>query len=125
MTTIAVILVLALLAGLTAFQALLVAGMPFGHFAWGGQHRILPQQLRIGSAISIVLYAIFAAIVLDRAGLISVFPEGVRQWAIWVLAGYSLLGIGMNLISRSKPERNTMAPVAAALCVLFVLIAMS
>ena len=126
MTMIAVILVLVLLAGLTLFQALLVAGMPLGHFAWGGQHRVLPSHLRIGSVVSIVLYSLFAAIVLDRVGVISVLPvEDIRRWAIWVLAGYSLVGIGMNAISRSTPERYTMTPLAAALCLSFVVIAVS
>lgn len=125
MAMVAAVLVLALLAGLAVFQALLVVGMPLGHFAWGGQHRVLPQRLRIGSMISIALYALFAAIVLDRVGLISVFPDAIRQWGIWVLGGYALLGVGMNLISRSVPERYTMTPLAAALCVLFVLIAIS
>lgn len=125
MGMIAAVLVLALLAGLALFQALLAWGMPLGHFAWGGRHRVLPQRLRIGSVFSIALYALFAAIVLDRVGLISIFPDAIRQWGVWVLAGYALLGVGMNLISRSRPERYTMTPLAAALCVLFVLVAMS
>ena len=41
-----------LLGGLAVFQALLALGAPLGAFAWGGQHRVLPTRLRVGSAVS-------------------------------------------------------------------------
>ena len=43
------------LSGLVIFQTLLAFGAPFGKAAWGGQHdAVLPQKLRISSAISAV-----------------------------------------------------------------------
>jgi hypothetical protein len=51
----AAIVACAVLAGLTVFQAALIAGAPLGRFAWGGQHDVLPAKLRIGSAVSIAL----------------------------------------------------------------------
>ncbi|MGA8978863.1 MAG: hypothetical protein WB473_07065 [Pedococcus sp.] len=45
--------------------------------------------------------------------------------ATWVVAGYFFLGIGMNLASRSKPERVLMTPVVALLCVLSGVVAAS
>ncbi len=51
-----------LLAALAGFQAALLAGAPLGEYAWGGQHRVLPRRLRIGSAVAIVLYLLFAVI---------------------------------------------------------------
>jgi hypothetical protein len=105
-----------ILAGLTVFQLLLIAGRPLGRFAWGGQHEVLPNNLRIGSMVSIVLYAVFAVIILERAGLITL-GYAMPGFAIWVLAGYSTLGILMNAISRSKPERNVMTPVSMLLAV--------
>lgn len=47
------ILACALLAGLAVFQGALITGAPLRRMAWGGQHRVLPANLRIGSAISI------------------------------------------------------------------------
>jgi hypothetical protein len=109
---------------LAVFQLALALGAPLGHFAWGGQHRVLPARLRIGSAVSIVLYALFAIVAWDRVGAIDVFPDLFSQVAMWVIFGYSALGILMNAISRSRPERFTMVPVTIVLAVLSFLIAM-
>src|SRR4051812_10586931 len=113
-----------LLAGLAVFQGLLVAGAPLGRFAWGGQNDVLPANLRIGSAVSIALYAGFAVLILQAAGVVSVLPEGFVDVAIWVLTGYLVLGIVMNAISRSRPERLLMTPVVAVLAAGCLLIAL-
>ncbi|MEO9229365.1 MAG: hypothetical protein ABI216_10525 [Devosia sp.] len=114
----------AMLLGLGAFQLLLAAGAPIGHFAWGGQHRVLPVRLRVGSIVSTVLYAVFAIVVLTRAGVFSVLPYQVAQVGIWVIAGLLLLGAIPNLISRSTPERYLMAPLALMLFALCVVVAL-
>jgi hypothetical protein len=106
---------LLLLGALAVFQALLVAGQPLGRFAWGGQHEVLPARLRTSSAVSIGLYAVFAVLILQAAGTLSILPDGVGGVAIWVLAAYFVLGIGMNAVSRSRPERLVMTPVVAVL----------
>ncbi|HEU4809013.1 MAG TPA: hypothetical protein VFT01_12190 [Homoserinimonas sp.] len=125
MSTFAAIAVCAILTALAVFQLALIAGAPIGRFAWGGQHRVLPAKLRVGSATSIVLYALFAIILLQRAGLAEVFGSDVFvQVATWVLFGYFALGILMNGISRSKAERNTMVPVTAVLAVLSLIVAL-
>ena len=115
----------AVLLGLGVFQILLVGGAPLGHFAWGGQHLILPWAFRIGSVVSVLLYIGFAVVILDAAKVISVLPKRLSTILIRVTAGYFLLGVGVNLISPSLPERVTMAPVAALLGVLTVLVATS
>ena len=111
----AAVVSLVLLAALAVFQGLLVAGYPLGRFAWGGQNPVLPAHLRIGSAVSIVLYAAFAVVILQAAGGPSFLPDGVADVAIWVLTGYLALGIVMNAVSRSRPERLVMTPVVAVL----------
>ena len=105
MTPIAAWLACAMLAALAVFQAALVAGAPLGHFAWGGQNRVLPPNLRIGSVIAILLYAGFAAIILQGAGIVAWLPAPVADIGIWVVLGYLVLGIPLNGISRSLPER--------------------
>lgn len=109
---------------LAVFQLALVFGAPLGRFAWGGQHRVLPARLRIGSAVSILIYALIDLIAWDRVGAVDVFPAPFSEIAMWVVFGYFTLGIVMNAISRSKRERYTMVPASIALSVLSFLIAM-
>ena len=112
------------LALLGVFQLALVFGAPLGRFAWGGQHRVLPARLRVGSAVSILIYALIAVIAWDRVGAIDVFPEPFSEVAMWVIFAYFVLGILVNAVSRSKPERYTMVPVSIVLAALSFFIAM-
>jgi hypothetical protein len=61
--TIAAVLTCVLLGTPAVFQLFLVFGAPLGRFAWAGQHRVLPRSHRVGSVVSIVIYALLAAIV--------------------------------------------------------------
>lgn len=113
-----------LLAILGVFQIALACGAPLGRCAWGGQHRVLPLRLRIGSLVSVVVYALIAAVVAARAGMVDTdVSERVLQVTTWVVAAYFLLGIGVNAASRSKPERVVMTPLCAVLCALTVVVA--
>jgi len=117
---------LVLLLALSILQVLVASGLPFGRLVWGGAHEVLPPRLRVGSVISVALYAMFALILIDRAGLAAVFgwePFGVV--ATWVLFGYFTLGIVMNAISRSRQERNVMVPVTVILAACTLVIALS
>jgi hypothetical protein len=122
MTEIAAIAACVILAALAVFQGVLIAGVPIGRFAWGGQHDVLPPRLRSSSAFSILLYIVFAIVILERAGLVTVFGAAFAQVAGWVLFGYFVLGIVMNGISRSRSERNLMTPVCLLLAVLVLLV---
>ncbi|MGY1751425.1 hypothetical protein [Modestobacter sp. SYSU DS0511] len=113
-----------LLAALAVFQVALVAGAPLGRFAWGGQHVVLPTGLRIGSAVSIVLYGVIALVLLQAAGALEVVPRSLADVGIWVLTGYFTLGVLMNAASRSRPERLVMTPVALALAVVCLVLAL-
>ena len=115
----------ALLAGLTIFQGALIAGAPLGRAAWGGQHPVLPAKLRIGSALSIAVYAVFAYAALAKAGLVPLLVnESFTAVTIWVMTAYFVLGVFMNGISRSKPERLIMTPTTIALAALYLVIAL-
>ena len=125
MTLAAAILACLILAALAVFQALLIAGRPLGRYAWGGQHEVLPRKLRIGSAVSILLYAVIAIIILESAGVANMLPEPVTEIGIWAVTTYFAIGIAMNGVSRSKPERNLMTPVCIVLTLLCLVIALS
>jgi hypothetical protein len=110
---------------LAVFQLALAFGAPLGNFAWGGAHRVLPTGLRIGSAVSIIVYAIIAVLALDRVGAIDVVSDVVSAVGMWVVFAYFVLGIPMNAISRSRAERYTMTPVVTVLALLSLVIALS
>jgi hypothetical protein len=120
----AAVLVSVILGGLALFQAGLAAGRPWGRLAWGGQHVVLPPRLRVGSAVSIGLYALIAAVVLTAAALLELVPRGFAGVAIWFLVGYFSLGVLLNGISRSRPERAVMTPVVLVLTLCCLLVAL-
>lgn len=70
-----------------------------------------------------LIYAAIALVILDAAGMISVLSGHMSSILIWVTASYFLLGVGLNLISRSRPEQITMTALAALLCGLTVFVA--
>jgi hypothetical protein len=114
-----------LLGCLTVLQLLLLAGAPLGRFAWGGRNVVLPRSLRIGSAVSIALYAVFAVLMLQAAGAFDLLPGALVVVAIWVLTAYFAVGVAMNAASRSREERLVMTPVALALAVVCLVLAVS
>lgn len=123
--TLTITLTYCVLLGLLAvFQVLLIVGLPLGRFAWGGQNEVLPARLRLGSALSVLIYAVFAAVALDRSGLISLLPAPADVVAMWVIAAYLLLSVLPNLASKSRDERRLMAPTSLVLAGLAIAIAL-
>jgi len=115
-----------ILAVLAVFQVLLIFGAPLGQYAWGGSHIVLPPKLRIGSAISIILYFFFALIILSNTKVLDIpINKDTLDIGIWVLTAYFSIGVFMNGISRSKRERAVMTPVALALAFICLFIAIS
>jgi hypothetical protein len=118
--------IVTLLAALSAFQVALALGAPLGHYAWGGQHRVLPGRLRLGSLFSVATYVLMALVMLARVGVLTTaLPAGFLRAATWVLAAYFLVGIGLNAASRSRGERLVMTPVVTVLCALTVVVALA
>ncbi len=114
-----------ILIGLMVFQFMLILGRPLGHYAWGGQHKVLPTKLRVGSVVAILIYILSIVILLDESGVTSVISNSfLNQYGIWVLCIYFLIGVPLNALSRSKPERNVMTPVVATLCALTFIVAL-
>jgi hypothetical protein len=119
-TVVVFVVVLGLLAVL---QVALACGAPWGRLAWGGQHRVLPTRLRIGSAVALVLYVAFAVVILDRADRIDVLPNSVAVVGTWAVFGIATLSAVANALSRSTPERYTGTPAALALAVTSLVVA--
>lgn len=123
--TVAAILFTVLTALLIIFQIALSFGAPIGFLAWGGQHKILPAKMRVASLLSIVIYTLMAIVILSKAGVIAIFSESqTLTVTTWIIAGYLTFGILLNAISRSKPERYTMTPVALLMAVAAFIVAL-
>lgn len=107
---------------LGVFQLALVLGAPFGHAAWGGDSAEPTSAQRVGSAVSVVIYAAAAAVVLARVGLTKRPPtQWVMKWSPWVLAALFAISALANFASQSRWENYLQGPLAvvlAALCVI-------
>jgi hypothetical protein len=118
---IAAIVATVVLALVMLFQLLLAAGLPFGRAAWGGEHRVLPVSLRVGSLLSAFVLGGAAWVVLARAGLVGVDSVWVRV-GTWVFAGLFALNTVGNLASKSAAERYGMTPVTVVLVGCFLVV---
>lgn len=116
-----IVLILGVLA---VFQLALALGAPWGGLAWGGADRVLPRRRRIASVVTVLLYAVFAVIVLAAAGVASGLPPILVSVGIWVLFAVFVLGIVANAASKSRAERAVMTPLNAVLAVLTLLVAL-
>ena len=112
-------------AGLAAFQLLLAAGAPLGEAAWGGTtHGQLSTGLRVGSAISIAVYAVAVMLILRRAGFrVRWVPRAVARIGSWVLVVLLSLGALANFLSQSPWERFLLGPVSLVLAGLCLVVA--
>ena len=111
--------------GLAAYQCALAAGAPFGEAAWGGgREGQLPPSLRIGSGISIWIYAMATGVVLRRGGLaVDRCPMPVARVASWVLVVLLTVGTLANFASQSGWERFLLGPVTLVLAGLSLVVA--
>lgn len=111
------------LAALSVLQVMVAAGRPYGRLVWGGAHDVLPRRLRVGSALSVLVYAAIAVALFWRAGAFGE-PGIVAAVVAWVIVGYFALGIVLNALSRSRAERLTMTPTCAVLAVCSLIVAL-
>ena len=107
------------------FQLALVAGLPWGEWAWGGRFAgVLPVAWRWASLATTPILGLAIWVVLVRA---KVLTPGFRPawmhracWAYAVYFGVNALG---NLASQSRYEQWAMTPLALILMVCFGLVA--
>lgn len=122
-TTVALVQVVIAL-GVVAFQVALVAGAPWGEYTMGGRNTgRLPRSLRAGAAVSAVIMLAQAGHYLAQAGVLPpLLDPSANNVVNWVWFGFTVAGVIVNAISRSKKERNTWVPVllVSAVCTLLV-----
>ena len=106
--------------GVIATMTVLVAcGLPFGEFTMGGQHKILPKNLRVAAVISVAIQFFAMIIILQAGGFIPLwFSFKVTKYICFFFAAYLSLNTIMNMISKSRKERFVMTPLSliAGIC---------
>ncbi|MCU1632549.1 MAG: hypothetical protein JWM61_1201 [Micrococcaceae bacterium] len=102
-----------LLLVVAAFQMTLAAGAPWGAAALGGSHPgVLPNELRVSTAVQGVIYLLLAAAVgTSWAG------TTFRRRLLYGATALMVIGALMNLASTSFVERMLWVPVTVALVI--------
>ena len=111
----------AVIFGVIATMTVLVAcGLPFGEFTMGGQHKILPKNLRVAAVISVAIQIFAMIIILQAGGFISLwFSFKVTKYICFFFAAYLSLNTIMNMISKSRKERFVMTPLSLIVGICF------
>lgn len=125
MPTIAAIAACLILVALVAFQASLLAGVPLGRFAWGGQTDVLPTEKRRNAILAIVIYAFGILILLQRIGAISVFGETIGIVAAYGLTVFFFVSFVRAAMSLSRSEQILMSVVNIVLAALSLFVAIA
>lgn len=111
--------------GVILFQLALAAGVPWGEYAMGGAFPgRVPGALRLAAVAQAALIAGMVLIVLSRAGLVLAGWSGISRWLVWLVVGFSALGVVLNLITPSAGERAVWAPVALVLLATSAIVAL-
>ena len=108
----------ALLCVVAAFQAALLLGAPWGEYTQGGgTSGTLTTSGRIAAAVSCVLALGMAGAILSRVGRgpLRRLPVRVTTVLAWFTTVYAVVGVVLNLITRSTAERALWAPVSILL----------
>jgi hypothetical protein len=101
---------------LALFQAMLAAGMPLGHMAWGGAERRLSRGKRWASLAVMPLALLGAVTVAQAAGIGPVlFPAMMIRPALIGFAALFALSFVGNAASQSRAERAHGVPLTLIL----------
>ncbi len=105
-----------------AFQIAMALGAPWGHLAMGGRFPgRFPLPMRFAALLQGGLIAVFALVMLGRAGLVSPAPP---PWLVLAVVAVSALSAAMNLATPSIPERRLWGPVTLAMLVCAIRVAL-
>lgn len=125
-TDVAALLFCALAVLAAGFQMALALGMPWGTLTWGGRFPgRLPGSMRGVAVISAALLLTFALVVAVRARMVLPEWEPLSQIVIWVVVGYSALGVVANAVTPSPKERLLWLPVVLMMLACSVAVAAS
>ena len=108
------------------FQLALALGAPWGEMAMGGKFPgRFPPLMRIVALFQIVLLVLIAFMVLARAGLAFEGFFDISKSVIWGIVAFCLIGAILNSTTPSKKEKMLWMPIAIALLICSIIVAMS
>jgi hypothetical protein len=79
----------------------------------------------VAAVVQAVLIGGFSAIVLTRAGILHPRWSRASTWLVWLVVGFSVVAVVLNLLTPSAGERAIWAPIAAVMMVSSSLVALS
>jgi hypothetical protein len=80
--------------------------LPYGEFAMGGKYKIMPKQMRVACAVSVLIQMIAILVLLQTGNVISNgLPQGVVKGVCYFFAVYLIINTVMNSLSKSKKRR--------------------
>ncbi|SFF63977.1 hypothetical protein SAMN05216353_1048 [Halobacillus alkaliphilus] len=105
---------------------LLALGLPYGEFAMGGKYKILPKQMRVACAISVLIQLAAILFILQAGDVISIdLIAPIAIGACYFFAFYLFLNTIMNLFSKSKKEKLVMTPLSFITAICFLITALN
>jgi hypothetical protein len=112
--------------GAVAFQVALALGAPWGAYAMGGRFSgPFPPRMRAAALGQGVIIAGLAFVELSAAELVAPAIVDSLPSLVWVPVAFSVLSLVLNLITPSPGERRIWVPVAVALALTSVSVAVS
>jgi len=123
MATYAAYIYVIFMLAIVIFQFCLTIGVPWGAASMGGKFPgKYPPKMRLISFSNMIILSFMAIIVLVRAELILPQLISASLIAIWFVVVFSIIATILNIITKSKIERNIWAPVTAIqlICVLII-----
>jgi len=100
--------------GMAMLQLSLTLGAPFGEYALGGAHKVLPLKMRFTSFSFTVIFVIVGLALLQKTQIImNIFPNSfinILLIAYTLFLGYAILGNG--IITKNKKEKYVMTPLS-------------
>ena len=120
-----------LLAIAVAFQVSLALGAPLGEATMGGRARtidgVLEPPFRVLAAVSAVILAVAAWVILARASVIDRGPvdETILRWGTVAVAGFTAINTLSNLSGRHPLERWGMGSITLVVALLATYVAVA
>jgi hypothetical protein len=100
--------------GMAALQFSLICGAPFGEYALGGAHRVLPVGMRFISGFFACFFVVAGMAYMQRAGitapLFSASFSDVLLMIYTLFLAYAMVGNGF--LTKSKKEKCVMTPLS-------------
>jgi hypothetical protein len=112
--------------GAILFQLALALGAPWGEYAMGGKYPgRFPSAMRVSAVGQAALLAAFVVFVLSEAELVLPSMAETLPWLIWLVVAFSGLSLVLNAITPSAGERRIWVPVALAMLLSSLVVALS